>query len=74
MEESGTPNLRGPGLLPKIGVAVLGFFLGGLPLAVVETTLEHAGKPVGPSSKGLYLPMCIFGAWVALRVLKRRGS
>jgi len=69
--EIGTPNLRGPSLLAKIGVGVLGFFLGGLPLAVVETVFERAGTPVGPSFKGAYLPACVFGAWLALRILKR---
>ena len=64
-------NLRGPGLLSKIGVAALGFFLGGLPLAVVETIFEQSGRQVGPSYKGLYFPMGVFGAWLGLRLLKR---
>jgi hypothetical protein len=66
------PNLRGPSLMAMIGTAVSGLFLGGLPLACIETTLEQWGRHVGPAYKGAYLPMGIFGAWLALRFLKRR--
>ncbi len=66
------PNLRGRSLLLKIGVAIAGFFLAGIPLAVVETFLERLGKHVGPSYSGAYLGMGIFGAWVGLRFLKKR--
>ena len=66
------PNVRGPSLLTVIGVAILGFFVGGLPLACVETILEQSGRPVGLAYEGSYFPMCVFGAWLALRILKRR--
>jgi len=67
----GMPNLRGPTLLTKIGVGILGYLGGCLPLAILEQILEVAGRPVGPSYKGAYFPLGIFGAWFALRLLKR---
>ena len=70
--DSPAPNLRGPSLLLKIGVAIAGFFLAGIPLAVLQTLLERSGKHVGPSYNAAYWGMGIFGAWVGLRFLKKR--
>jgi hypothetical protein len=66
------PNLRGPSLLSMLGAAVGGCFLAGMPLACVETILEDCGRHVGPAYQGTYFPAGVFGAWLAVRFLKRR--
>ena len=66
------PNVRGPSLLSIIGVAIAGFFVGGLPFACIETILEESGRHVGPGYKSVYFPMGAFGAWLGLRLLRRR--
>ncbi len=70
-DAGGVPNLRGPHILAKIGVGIVGYFCGALPFAIIAAFLEvNAGRKVNMG--GAMLVGGIAGAVMGVRLLKRQ--
>jgi hypothetical protein len=67
----GVPDLRGPGVIAKIGACLVGYICGVTPLAMIGAFLQVSGRPVGLSFRTATMGAGIFGAVTALRMLKR---